>query len=430
MKRQTTNNRFPAILALLALLCALGSAALAGQVRELSQGAVVRWPEGEGVSPADLKRAERWAREDGEREGASLTLWQERPGEALKRADGLHGASATVLEFIGSAEELWPGELEAGSYPAPEDKEGCAVDRALAEALWGTGEAVGREIVWSGRSYYVRGVLRGDAGVALFQGGGATAQPYGNLLLRFRGGDASAQADALLRQNQWDGGTKLDLGLACWALELAAGLPAGLLCLGVLVRLFRRLRALAGTRVLLAAYLPPALGGAALALWAAGFPPYVPAQLIPTRWSDFDFWVRLASGRASEIRDYLALAPGARDARYWPLLLGGLLLALLACAFTVLSAERARAQTGRSLLQGWGFLLGAVFLIALGLGVSPGRAVWTMPLIWLAADYVLGKHAEYWKPRRGREEERHETGEPALEQAQEPGGGGDAGPTA
>ena len=391
------------VLALLALGAWMACAFLAQSAAALSAGVAVRWAgEGQGVSPDQLGRALRYAREDGAGEVPDLTLWRERAGETVRA--GERSSSAKVLELCGSGADVWPAAFLEGYYPIPGDTGGCAVDRALAEALWGTGRAVGNELRLGDRVLTVRGVFEGTEGLALFQGEPASAEPYPNLLLRFSGGDAKAQAESFLTRNQWGGGTMLDLPILAWGLEALAGLPAFCLGAGILLRLLRRGLGMTAAPLLLAGYTFPALAGAGVTLWAMGLSG-VPGQLIPTRWSDFDFWARLVSGRVGELTNYLSLAPGARDLRYWPLVLGCGVLALAACALTVLAAERSRAETGRALLLGWGLCVGGTFAWALAFagagGVAVGRSMWLLPPLWLACDWCLAAHRESLKPRGG-----------------------------
>lgn len=395
------------LLALLALGAWMACAFLAQSAAALSTGAAVRWTgEGQGVSPDQMSRALRYAREDGAEDIPALTLWREQAGQTAQA--GERSGAARVLELCGSGADLWPASFLAGYYPIPGDTGGCAVDRALAEALWGTGRAVGNELELDGRKLTVRGVFEGGDGLLLVQGETDSAQPYPNLFLKFSGGDAKAQAEGFLTRNQWSGGTLLDLPILSWLLESLAALPAVCLGAGILVRLLRRGLDMTAAPLLLAGYALPALAGAGVTLWAMGLPG-IPGQLIPTRWSDFDFWARLVSDRAGELTDYLTLAPGVRDLRYWPLALGCVALAMAACALTVLAAERSRAETGRELLLGWGLCVGGTFAWALAFagngGVAVGRSMWLLPLLWLACDWCLERHRESLKPRGGETDE-------------------------
>lgn len=401
MKREKHNKR-ALLLGALALLAWLGAAFLAQRCADWSAGALVRWEGEGGVSPAQIQRAERYAREDGVEDPPVLTLWREKEGEALQDETRRRSAGASVLEFLGDGAGLWPAQFLYGSYPIRGDGAGCAVDQAVAEALWGTARAVGREVRWQGKTYWVRGVLKGEAGLMLVQGDQQSAEAWPNLLLAFPGGDQRAQAQDFLSRNQWSGGKLLDLDLLAWCVRALAALPALALLLGLLGRLLGRGLRLASSPLLLCLYLPLGLGGAGLALWCAGVPD-VPDQLIPTRWADLDFWGRILTERLGGVGDHLALEAGRRDGQYWPVVLACVLLSLLALGLTVLAAERVRAETGRDLLLGWAAALGCLFLGALAFapagGVAVSRQMWLLPVLWLGLDWALERHEAYLRPR-------------------------------
>lgn len=402
MKRQRSNGWTAAALGALALLAWLAAAFLAQQCAAWSGGAVVRWSGETGVSPAQLRQAQRYAREDGVAEPPALTLWRERPGESLTDETRRRSAEATVLELLGDGGGLWPAGFVSGNYPAQGDGQGCAVDRAVAEALWGTGHAVGQAVCWQGKTYYVRGVFQGTDGLMMVQGDETSAEPWPNLLLAFPDGDQKARTEAFLSRNQFPRGQILDQSLLAWCLEMLSALPALVLALGLLGRLLGRGRTLAGRPALLGQYLPLGLVGAGAALWCLGLPS-VPGQLIPTRWSDLDFWARLWTERLGGVRDHLTLAPTARDLRYWPAVLAGVLLALCAFFLTILAAERARAGTGKALLLGWAAALGSVFIGSLAFagvgGVAVSRQMWLLPPLWLGVDWALARHEGSLTPR-------------------------------
>ena len=270
MKRQTSRAAL-FLLATLTLISWLGASFLAQRAGELSRGAVIRWEAGGGISPVQLLRAERYAREDGGAAVPTAALWREHREGYVEDGAGRRSTSAAVLELFGDGGEVWPAAFRYGNYPARGDETGCAVDEATADALWGSARVVGQAVLWKGKTDYVRGVMKGSGGLLLVQGG-EDAEPWPNLLLRFRDGDAGTQAEHFLSQNQIPGGQMLDLSLLHQGLTALAALPGAALTLGILLRLFQRGRALTAAPLLLVCYLPPALLGAGAVLWCAGAP--------------------------------------------------------------------------------------------------------------------------------------------------------------
>ena len=370
MKRQTSSAAL-FLLATLTLISWLGASFLAQHAGELSHGAVIRWKAGGGISPVQLLRAERYAREDGGAAVPAAALWREHREGYVEGGAGRCSTSAAVLELFGDGGEVWPAAFRYGNYPARGDETGCAVDEAAADALWGSARVVGQAVLWKGKTYYVRGVMKGSGGLLLVQGG-EDAEPWPNLLLR----------------------------------------------------LFQRGRALTAAPLLLVCYLPPALLGAGTVLWCAGAPWSVPERFIPTRWSDFEFWVRLFSGGMEKLRGYLTLAAVQRDLRYGALAAGCALLSLTALALAVLAAERAGVRTERVFAVRacavWALTFGIALVFAPFGGVKVERPLWLLPAAWLLSDWCLERHRRFWDRRR--EEERGD--EIAMEPSARAGGGG------
>lgn len=395
MDKRTFPGLLLSALALLAWCGALFSAQGAG---DLAGGVTARWSgEGAGVSPAALTRYERWAVEDEDENFPHVTLWRE-ASAFVTDAGGDRSVSASVLELFGDAARVWPVAFRVGGYPIRGDGVGCAVDRSVAEALWGSADAVGNELKLNGTTYVVRGVFEGVDGLILTQEEAGSAEAFSQLLLSFPEGTTKDGAESWLATHDAGGGVLLDLPLLSWLWSLLALLPALTLALGLLLRLVRRGWSLRHTPLLLGAYLIPAVLAGTAALWCVGSPGVFPTRLLPDRWSDFGFWPETLGALAGEIRAYLA-APGARDFRYWGLALGCILLSLVAVGFTVLAAERIRVRTERGMvLGGCAAILGAfgcAVLFAPAGGVELPRSVWLLPTLWLWTDWALGRHRNY-----------------------------------
>lgn len=386
----------------LALLCWCAAVFLGQRAGLLADGVAVRWSgEGGGLSPASLVRYERWAAEDGDESFPDLTLWREQPGRAVTAGDGDRTAAAEVLELFGDGESVWPVGFLSGGYPARGDSDGCAVDRTVAEALWGSADAVGNELKLGERTYLVRGVFSGGSGLVVTQAEEGSDEAFFQLLLRFPQGTTKSDAENWLLAHDAGGGALLDLPLFRWLWSLLAALPGFLLALGLALRLGRRGWALRRSPLLLASYLLPALAAGWLVLWCAGGLEEFPARLIPDRWSDFSFWAKTLRELGAELKSGLS-APGARDFRCWGAALGCVLAALPAAGFTVLAAERVRIRSERGAVLGacaaiTGAFACALLFAPLG-GVELSRGVWLLPAVWVWTDWALWRHEAYLKP--------------------------------
>lgn len=384
-------------LSALLFLCAwMAALCFAQQCGPLTQGAAVRWTgAGAGVSPADLCQAERWAAEDGSTSFPDLVLWQEQENQMLTDQTGERSTPVRLLTVFGQADLLWPGAFLRGGWPIRGDIQGIALDEAAAAALWGSTDVLGETVEWNGNTYTVRGVFQGDDGLALIQTEESSTQAMDRAILQFQDGGGGTETTAWLSQNGFPVGQVTDLPLLGWVLNSLAALPGLALGVVLLLRLGERLWRLRRSPLLLSQCLIPVLAAGGLTLWVLGFPWKIPDRLIPTRWSDFDFWTALAGELTEELWTAVSGAMGARDGLLWPAALGCLVWALAACALLA-PAGRLRPETGTGLLLACLGAAGSVFVLTLLFarlgGGAPGRTWWLLPPLWLASDYGLRRH--------------------------------------
>ena len=226
-----------ALLTLLALGTWVGAAAAAQRAGELAAGTEVYWSNG-GISPTQVEKARRWALEDGQTEPPALALWREEQNVTVQAGDGEGQVGSRVLFLYGEGELVWPARFLAGGYPLRGEDGGAAVSSALANALWGSVEATGQNLIVGDRTCQVWGVFQGDSPLLLVQDSADSGAFYDHGVLRPGGGGESAES--ILNGYGFLGGTLTDLSFFAWCLTTLAALPGLLLGLRLLLRLFRR----------------------------------------------------------------------------------------------------------------------------------------------------------------------------------------------
>lgn len=259
----------------------------------------------EAFSTAQVQAARRFqASEDGAQ--YSMTLWGETK-ENLKT--DLHSIEAPVIFYSGEAETAFPAVYIQGSAPGAADENGCAVSEAAARDLFGSTDIVGQTLQIGDRKMQIRGVFRGQTALAL-----AAAQSSDALenaeLAGVPDGDSRETATAYVTTAGLGTPDQICTGKT-WGSFFAA------LCfVPVLVASLRILWA--GLRGSLR--FSPWLRGAvwfAAALALALLLPYglaqLPTWLLPPQWSNFSFWLELASTLNESLNENLALAPTMRD---------------------------------------------------------------------------------------------------------------------
>lgn len=355
--------------ALAALLCWAGALSGAQRAGELSRSVGVRFAQ-DALTMAQWNQAGRNWTED----GPGTALWAERGEQSLT---GIRPASAKVTEVAGDIQLVMGGRLLAGNWPAPDDKRGCAVSRAAADALWGDPAPLGCAMEWAGEQYFVRAVYEGE-GVVVQASEEDGERRYSSLELLFpEAGNGREAAGRFLSENGFpEARAILDGPFLSQCLSWLVLLPAWVLVSTVAIRWLKLV--LRTRKRALLCLMVSAAGALALAamLWAAQFQLFLPERWIPSRWSDFSFWTKLAREIGEQIRQAAELVPNGKDLA----VRGGLMQCLIGVAGAGVGLLPAILKTGRS-TPGQALGIGAVWAVeafaALALfGTGGGRALW------------------------------------------------------
>jgi len=389
-------NKSLAAITLLAIILWCTACSFYGNVERLCESISVRW-ETSGISPAQLIRQQEYAKQDGADNQPEVTLWQETPEQEISDT-GKRSAVASIITVFGNCEDITASTPLSGSFPARSDSTGCAVSSGLAFSLWGSLDVLGMPIELAGELFYVRGVFNADENRAFRQVSISSEAALSNMQLRFADGGSRDDAESYLIVADFSGGIILDLPLLAWVCSAILSLPFLLLALGILVRLIRRGMQLRHYPILLMGYLPFGLL-AMCGLWASLDLPGLPSRLVPTMWSDFDFWKNLPSDHLGSLTTWLSYQPTTRDMALWLSALPMTLFALLASIFVMLAAAQAKAPSCKMLV-----IYCSVYMMALCAGtllistlgsIGFNRSMYLMPCLWLGVEFWL-----YWHERR------------------------------
>ena len=385
----------------LALWCI--STFIAQRAGDMTHSVSARWPDG-GVSPAQLIGQEEFSRQDGAQNRPELTLWDENPSGQISD-NGDRTAEASVIELFGNTEEICFEELLVGAFPSRGDADGCAISEKTAFDLWGSRDVSGKTILVNGSVYSVRGVFRGNEGLVLVQRDSSSTKSFHNMQLRFHDGGSQAEAESFLIRAGFSGAQFLDLPLLGWFINALAQLPIFILGISILIRLLRRGLRLRSFPLLLSGYALPAGVAGATCLYLMGFPWSIPQRLIPTKWSDFEFWGRTVGSFIKSIKVWLSAAPTRWDMTFWPKLIFTAFLVIGATVLLAAAMERVKIKTGRGFMIGCLLSIGTILFIAVLLashgGLKIDIGVWLMPWLWLGVDYGLYVHDIHLKLKGG-----------------------------
>lgn len=309
-------------------------------------------------------------------------------------------ARVSVLLLAGGSELVYGSDapLAAG------DPDGCLIDSGTAAALFGSLAPGGSSVEWNGRTLTVRGVLKGSrpllAVQALDNDGGLD-----HISLRLPEGQSAGLVCGGFGDRHALYGSWTDPGAFGSLAEAASLLPALVMLGYALAKIVKAAFAAAEYPVVFLVCLL-----AAGAVWTAGLLATelsmgIPAELLPAKWSDFDFWGRLWESKREELLNTLA-APKTEPELY------RLVPALLACAAGLTGSLLAACVLAWVRPRSWGglWLCCAVCLVvSFALSLLTGgtlardRALWLSPTLCLGARMAADRLAGWAAATTGRD---------------------------
>lgn len=231
-------------------------------------------------------------------------------GDRLAKFDPskVNGFSVQQITFDGVSMLAYPAEYRYGHSPSTWEPETCAVSVGLAWELWGGENVVGLELTVEEVTCRVVGVFSSEEAILIRPDTGTFTAvelenvPPGEDSYRYAANYAYVSGLGKPDEILWGP------GFASW-FQILIWTPAALSAVPLIVRGIGKYRKF-----------PPfwrsalAFGLAfAAALVLPGLLERMPPWLLPTRWSDFDFWVRLGDTIVERCLDFFALNPQSRD---------------------------------------------------------------------------------------------------------------------
>lgn len=360
----------------------------------------VRWETGSGVSPQQFTKALQRQKEDGG-SAPPVTLWNMQQEQLITGDVQSRVAMVNSIEYCGDIARLYQGQFQRGYWPG--DAAGCVVDTVVAHTLWGSADVIGRSLNWNGTTWYVRGVLLGNDGIAFFPTSETEEAEFSGMLMDLSEANAGGlTAEQLLNQYQLPGGTITDMGLYLWLAEVMAALPAFFLWASFLVEIIKCLWVLRRMKLMQLLTAPLFILAAMLISAAAGLSWNIPERFLPTRWSDFTFWKELGHDIMDGILTVFRQPPSIWETSFWSACFLCCVLGLLAGICALLVAFFLQKPTPRWIFAGSLLWWGGVFLLILTnrehLYSVPTITIWVLPSVWMTLRWLLNRYAQWLIP--------------------------------
>ncbi len=307
-----SNIRYTVIL--LTTLIFWGSGMYYGQFIKNNYQSVSIRIHGEGVPLRTIERAvDNEVMKDANRI-PTVTAWNCLIDQQVKNTVLSTTAKTRLLEVCGDMSQVYPMELVSGIIPVKDDSNGCLLDRNTAYELFQSSDVIGNILTYQEKEYCIRGIIDTEERLIIIPKVGSN-HSYLNLELVYEDKENGEQlANEFIVQNALASSyTVLD---ACFYSEII-GLfylfPAWILGLYLLFIMLKSIWERRTLPIQLIVYLIIFLVAWEGIRWVMDFQLSLPDRLIPTRWSDFDFWTRKYREQLEHWKDFAYLIPLPKD---------------------------------------------------------------------------------------------------------------------
>lgn len=220
-----------------------------------------------------------------------FTIWGEKENVMLSNKKYQRSSSATAVLVCNNPQLLFNGTAAL----APDDKNGCLIDEKTAYDLFGSTDVAGKQLEYLDRKLTIRGLLKGiddERQLVVMQAYGED-QNLDSITVRIpEGSETETAVSEFLMRHSLEGKI-MDLELLKGITRILILLLPVLFAFGIMITLLRYTREEKGQGI--SYYIWWGAVIVILIITILGILRFItiPKEMIPTKWSDFDFWTNL-----------------------------------------------------------------------------------------------------------------------------------------
>lgn len=313
MIRKIKKKIFYILLSLTALLI-WGSGIYYGQyINDYYQSVGVRIKDDKVTKKVILRALENESKK-GTKKIPLVTAWNRIEGEVIGNRELSTNTSINLIEVYGDIKQVYPMELMEGSLLNPDDYEGCVIDETVAYQLFRTREVVGNFITYMNKQYYIRGIIKSMEPVFFIQIID-DEKAYSNLELVYKDKEnGELLAIDFIMQNELASSYTVVEG--CFygkLLELFTRLPAWCIGFYLLIQIVKSMWKRRTLPLQVLSLLICLIIAWFVLKWLMELHIYVPERLIPTKWSNFSFWIKKYTTFRNKMEQIAYLKPVPKD---------------------------------------------------------------------------------------------------------------------
>lgn len=337
----------------------------------------------------------------------NMTAWTQDKDKKAVNQELSKSMNVDVLEIYGDLNQLLPRDKIIGQSLRLGDEEGIVISRDIAEQLWGNTDVIGKCLTLEEEDYIIRGIISEDTSqvVRSMKGSEETEGKLtiSGLRLDFIDNEnINQQVDVFRNKYYLPEGVVINLSLMSILVSQLAFLPGWLVGFWALAKVYRLIYQYYEYWVATIILTLCTLVVTGLVLEIMQFAVHIPTYLIPGRWSDFEFWSRLADTFAANRKSINALPTFAPD--LWRVT--GIQHLCFALGITLIGLvgllRKVEIKAGKDLFWKMMIAIGCSFVAIIisylgGVDVIVIRSYWVMIPIYLVIQWGCIKWNDFFR---------------------------------
>ena len=320
--------------------------------------------------------------------------WAEESLQSANNLDlGKIASDLDVLIIKGSS-----NLLVKGSNLFADDLEGCLIDNDTSYKLFGSSNCVGREIVYNDRNLIVRGILKGSKANIMIQATEDSSQVLDGLTIDGTGLTLNKIEDF-----------KMKFGINEMAISgniyyiiakfIALIFPIITLVL-ILIKIITSLFKSRNKPVLVSLYILMAIASIFIFFKITNIKISIPLDMIPNKWSDFDFWSKMGKEYKEKFEYVLYMKKYGVDIYNIENLLKSVLYSIFTIILFVINLRIIKVNNIKTLIINNGVSIICSFVAILMIWDKYNfdvniTMIWLIYPLYLCGDYFVKVHGKY-----------------------------------
>lgn len=320
--------------------------------------------------------------------------WAEESLQSATNLDlGKSASELNVLAIKGSS-----NLLVKGSNLFADDLEGCLIDNDTSYKLFGSSNCIGREIVYNDRTLVVRGILKGSKSNMIIQIPDDSMKALDGLTIDVTDFTLNKIEDFKMRF----GISELAInGNVYYMLAKFISMIFPIIALVlILIKVISSLFKSRNKPVLVGIYIIMALTFVFIFFKVTNIKISIPLDMIPNKWSDFDFWSKMGKEYKEKIEYVLYMKKYGVDIYNIENLLKSALYSIFTIILFVINLRVIKINDIKQLIINNGVLVVSSFVAVLIIWAKYKfdvnvAMIWLIYPLYLCGDYFIKVHGKY-----------------------------------